>query len=427
MSEPVVECVKVSKKYLLRHRTAGDAMAVSSLADLIRSKLPFGSRRVESDRPGSEVHWALRDVTFDVAQGEALGIIGRNGAGKSTLLKIISRLTLPSEGRVSVRGRIGSMLEVGVGFKNELTGRENIALSGAILGIPRREIRQKTDEIIEFSGIRPFIDVPVKRYSSGMRIRLAFAVMATLEPEVLLIDEVLSVGDAEFKRRSAQRMEELIRSGRTVLFVSHNRDIVERLCDRAIELDRGQLVSMGATPRVADHYARASGEAETTDAYNEFEADPERPCRIRLAAVLDQTASVADEIEMAKPFRLRVGYDINEDVDGVNVFCRIETPEGIGILCSGDADYDPARLGPRRRGAYIAEVEIDGGLLEAGAYRLTVSVGIPFERIFDREVNAVAFRIVDRSSRRRLWYPQTRPGLIGREYPWVYDGRSPWA
>lgn len=419
----MITCTDLSKKYLLRQHTGGNRLMLRSLYAGARKLL--GGKGDEPD--ASDVHWALRDVSFDVAPGEALGIIGRNGAGKSTLLKIISRLTLPTSGRVELNGRVGSMLEVGVGFKPELTGRENISLSGAILGIPAKEIRAKTDEIIEFSGIRPFIDMPVKRYSSGMRIRLAFAVMSTLEPEILLIDEVLSVGDAEFRRRSASRMEELIRGGRTVLFVSHNRDIVERLCDRALELDRGHLVSIGATARVVEHYREMVQPQAATVAFASFEADAERPICIRAAAILNRLGEVAEEIELAESFRVRVSYDINEDLENVNIFCRLETQDGVGVLCSGDADYDPACLGPRRRGSYSAEFEVDGGLLEAGGYRLTVSAGIPFQKIYDRCLAAVSFRMVDRSSRRRLWYPQTRPGFIAREYPWVYEGRSPWA
>jgi hypothetical protein len=238
---------------------------------------------------------------------------------------------------------------------------------------------------------------------------------------------VLSVGDVEFRRRSASRMEELIRGGRTVLFGSHNRDIVERLCDRALELDRGHLVSIGATAKVVEHYREMVRPEGQTQAYASFEPDPERPIRIRNAAILNRMGEVSEEIELSEAFRVRVSYDINEDLENVNIFCRLETPDGLGVLCSGDADYDPACLGPRRRGSYSAEFEVDGKLLEAGPYRLTVSAGIPFEKVFDRVAGAVSFRVVDNSSRRRLWYPQTRPGLIGREFPWMYEGRSPWA
>lgn len=420
----MISVESLSKRYVLRRHKAHDRLLAASVIHSARRVL---TRPKDPDQD-ADVHWALRDVSFEVAQGEALGIIGRNGAGKSTLLKIISRLTRPSSGRVVTRGRIGSMLEVGVGFNPELTGRENVMLSGVILGIKRGEIRRKFDDIVEFSGIRPFIDVPVKRYSSGMRVRLAFAVMVMLEPEVLLVDEVLSVGDAEFKRRSAARMQELIRSGRTVLFVSHSKQIVEQLCDRALELDRGRLVSIGATSRVVDHYSTVTQVAgPQSNAYTSFKGEPEKAMCIREISVLSQNGNCSGEIELAEPVRVRLSYDINEDIEHVHAFCRIETADGVSVISSGDADYDPTHLGKRRRGSYTAEFAIDGGLLEAGAYRVSVSLGVPYDKNFDRRVDAVQFKVVDRSSRRRLWYPQTRPGLIGREYPWMYEGRAPFA
>lgn len=415
----------LGKRYVLHRHRAHDRLLSASIVRM--AKRAVTSRTTDPDED-AEVHWALKDVSFQVQPGEAMGIIGRNGAGKSTLLKIISRLTRPSEGRIVTRGRIGSMLEVGVGFNPELTGRENVMLSGVILGIPRADIRKKFDDIVEFSGIRPFIDVPVKRYSSGMRIRLAFAVMVMLEPEVLLIDEVLSVGDAEFKRRSADRMQELIRSGRTVLFVSHSKATVEQLCDRAMELDRGRLVSIGATSRVVDHYSAMNIDRNVQhNAYAAFDPEPDKTMSIREVAVLSENGNCSGEIDLSEPMRVRVGYDINEDVENVHVFCRIQSEDNVTVLGSGDADYDPANLGLRRRGSYTAEFQIDGGLIEAGTYRIAITLGEPYGKTFDRRAGVVQFNIVDRSSRRRAWYPQTRPGLIGREYPWTYEGRSPFA
>ncbi len=420
----MITAENLSKRYTLRRHNAHDRLLAASIIGMASRAI---SRPKDPDQD-ADVHWALRDVSFEVRRGEAMGIIGRNGAGKSTLLKIISRLTRPSKGRVITRGRIGSMLEVGVGFNPELTGRENVMLSGVILGISRTEIRKKFDAIVEFSGIRPFIEIPVKRYSSGMRIRLAFAVMVMLEPEVLLIDEVLSVGDAEFKRRSADRMQELIRSGRTVLFVSHNRTTVEQICDRAMELDRGRLVSIGATSQVVDHYAAMDITPQAdSNAYASYEPEGDKSACIREIAVLTADGNCSGEIELAEPMRIRIGYDLNEDVSGAHVFCRIETPEGVTVLGSGDADYDPTHLGLRRRGTYNAEFQVEGGLIEAGNYRLSVSIGVPYEKNMDRRVDAVQFRVVDRSSRRRAWYQQTRPGLVGREFPWIYEGRAPFA
>ncbi len=198
--------------------------------------------------------WALKDISFDVQQGQVLGVIGRNGAGKSTLLKIFSRVTEPSAGEVKIRGRVGSLLEVGTGFHPELTGRENTLLNGAILGMHRSEIERKFDEIVDFSGVEKFIDTPVKRYSSGMYLRLAFAVAAHLEPEILVVDEVLAVGDAEFQRKCLGKMSDVAQEGRTVLFVSHNMSAILRLTEEAIVLDRGQLVMRAPTVEAVDHY-----------------------------------------------------------------------------------------------------------------------------------------------------------------------------
>ena len=215
--------------------------------------------------------WALNDISFDVAQGEVLGVIGRNGAGKSTLLKVLTRITTPTTGRATIRGRVGSLLEVGTGFHPELTGRENVFLNGAILGMKRREIDRKFAEIVEFAGVEQFIDTPVKRYSSGMYVRLAFAVAAHLEPEILLVDEVLAVGDAEFQRRCLGRMEEIGGTGRTVLFVSHNMQAVAQLCDRVILLEGGGIVLDGPSTEVVAQYLqrvtarRPSGSGRTVE------------------------------------------------------------------------------------------------------------------------------------------------------------------
>ena len=230
-----IEVDSLSKKYRL-----GEYQAAYGT---LRETLVHAARRLTRQRAPFVRHteiWALRDVSFEVPEGQVLGVIGRNGAGKSTLLKILTRIATPTTGRAEIRGRVGSLLEVGTGFNQELTGRENVYLNGAILGMKRREIERRFDDIVEFSGVEKFIDTPVKRYSSGMYVRLAFAVAAHLEPEIMLVDEVLSVGDAEFQRRCLGRMEELGNAGRTVLFVSHALPAVAQLCDRAIWIDGGQ-------------------------------------------------------------------------------------------------------------------------------------------------------------------------------------------
>src|SRR5271154_77047 len=263
MSDAVITVENLSKRYLVGHQVGRQGRSrYIALRDIIgREMRNIGRKTIDVVRgrqilPGDEVEefWALRDVNFEVKQGEVLGIIGRNGAGKSTLLKILSRITEPTEGRVTLRGRVASLLEVGTGVHQELTGRENIFLNGAILGMTQREIRKKFDEIIAFSEVERFLDTPVKRYSSGMYVRLAFAVAAHLEPEILIVDEVLAVGDAEFQKKCLGKMDEVSRSGRTVLLVSHNMSSIAALADRALLLDGGRLIMDDTIPRVISTY-----------------------------------------------------------------------------------------------------------------------------------------------------------------------------
>jgi lipopolysaccharide transport system ATP-binding protein len=260
---PVIKVENLGKKYTISHL---QREGYSSLRDaLTNSVATFGKRLIRSFRsslapqpspliPESEDFWALKDVSFEVNQGDRIGIIGRNGAGKSTLLKILSRITEPTTGSVRIKGRVASLLEVGTGFHPELTGRENIFLNGAILGMQRAEIRRKFDEIVDFAEIEKFLDTPVKRYSSGMYVRLAFAVAAHLEPEILIVDEVLAVGDAQFQKKCLGKMEDVGREGRTVLFVSHNMAAIQSLCPRACLLEAGRLVQMGASGEVVPGY-----------------------------------------------------------------------------------------------------------------------------------------------------------------------------
>lgn len=314
MAEPVIRAERLAKKFLISHqraeknRTLRDAL-VRKVRGLVSAK--------ERGASTSEEFYALKDVDFEVAAGDRLGIIGRNGAGKSTLLKILSRITEPSAGRVTVRGRVASLLEVGTGFHPELTGRENIFLNGAILGMSRAEVRRKFDEIVAFAEVERFLDTPVKRYSSGMYVRLAFAVAAHLEPEILIVDEVLAVGDAQFQQKCLGKMEDVSSNGgRTVLFVSHNTGVIARLCNKAILLERGEIVASGSTDVVVDRYVRPLatprsairkpailGQNQFTLAQMSDRQGSERvdyrydePVVIRLELVLDE---FADDLELA--------------------------------------------------------------------------------------------------------------------------------
>ena len=270
---PVIRIENLSKSYRIQHGAvrSGYRTLRESLTAAAACAAPHDCRG--KGNGSVEEFWALKDVNLEVQQGEVLGIIGRNGAGKSTLLKILSRITAPTTGRVELRGRVGSLLEVGTGFHPELTGRENVYLNGSILGMSRREIQKKFDEIVEFSGVEKFLDTPVKRYSSGMYVRLAFAVAAHLEPEILIVDEVLAVGDAEFQKKCLGKMGDVARGGRTVLFVSHNISAVKRICKSAALLSQGRVVALRETSEVVDLYLEA-GARETENAAKFLENCP---------------------------------------------------------------------------------------------------------------------------------------------------------
>jgi lipopolysaccharide transport system ATP-binding protein len=311
---PMIKVRGLSKRYRLGERNGYD-----SLRETITAKMKAPLRRLNSRNHGSSDNnrahvWALRDVTFDVMPGDVLGVIGRNGSGKSTLLKIISRITYPTKGGVKQYGRVGSLLDVGTGFHPELTGRENIFLNGAILGMKRAEIAKKFDEIVDFSGVEKFLDTPVKRYSSGMYVRLAFAVAAHLEPEILLVDEVLAVGDGEFQKKCLGKMGEVARGGRTVLFVSHDMTAVEALCKSAILLDMGELRMIGRPRDVVSAYAKL-----ITDAGAMFAHLHDHPGRHPAATVLMTEVSVASR--GPEPSVIRIGDDV-----AISVKCKFPRP-----------------------------------------------------------------------------------------------------
>ncbi len=358
-----------------------------------------------------ETIWALKDISFTVQQGEALGIIGRNGAGKSTLLKILSQVTAPTSGVVKVKGRIASLLEVGTGFHPELTGRENIYLNGAIMGMSRDEVTRKLDEIVDFSGVEQFIDTPVKRYSSGMYVRLAFAVAAHLEPEILVVDEVLSVGDVEFQKKSLGRMSEVSNEGRTVLFVSHNLGTISRLCRKSILINKGHLVCYQETPDVIASYIEAgqSNSSEYTKPH-----DPSKPIAMRTVQICDTkgTLLTSPEVTYDKEFKLDIEYEVNQTVSNCTVWMALETQDGIMVFTSADYDKNPEMLGNEIPGYYRAEVKIPGEWLNYGRY--VVIVGIVQNSpviVFDRE-ETITFSVLEVGSPSALLQGGTRRGVL---------------
>jgi lipopolysaccharide transport system ATP-binding protein len=365
----------------------------------LRDSVAAGARRLvkRDHKPHYEEIWALRDVSFEVAEGEVLGVVGRNGAGKSTLLKILTRITTPTEGRATIRGHVGSLLEVGTGFHPELTGRENVFLNGAVLGMKRRDIAAKFPEIVEFAGVEQFVDTPVKRYSSGMSVRLAFAVAAHLEPEVLLVDEVLAVGDAEFQRRCLGRMEDLSESGRTVIFVSHQMQAVAQLCDRALLLENGTIVNDGPANEVVARYLQTVGGAGSElSAAGLAAAHRDDLACLRSARVVLEDGSLADAVDVRQPVGIEIGFTVLRR--GEPVFPKIKVFNRNGDVVFNAMDTSQRWQDPAEPGDYLSTAWIPGNLLNEGL--VSVEVGVcssrgPKFHTHAAARDAVAFHVQD--------------------------------
>jgi len=354
-----------------RYRIGELQSAYGTLRDSLATSVRRMARR--EHKPHYEEIWALRDVSFHVQEGEVLGFVGRNGAGKSTLLKILTRITTPTEGRATIRGHVGSLLEVGTGFHPELTGRENVFLNGSVLGMKRREIAGKFDEIVEFAGVEQFIDTPVKRYSSGMSVRLAFAVAAHLEPDILLVDEVLAVGDAEFQRRCLGRMEDLSQSGRTVVFVSHQMQAVSQLCDRAAQLDKGKIVNEGPAGEVVARYLQSVGGAGSERFWTLEDAPGDELVRLRSVRVVLEDGELADAVDVRRPVGIEVGFTVLSDLV-IPVFPKIKVLDRQGDVAFNAMDTSERWHEPANPGEYVSTAWIPGNLLNEGL--VTVDVGI---------------------------------------------------
>jgi lipopolysaccharide transport system ATP-binding protein len=349
----------------------------------------------ETSHP-ADIIWALKEVSFKVRPGEVVGIIGRNGAGKSTLLKILSKITAPTRGNAEIRGRISSLLEVGTGFHQELTGRENIYLNGSVLGMRKREIDTKFEEIVEFSGVEKFIDTPVKRYSSGMRVRLAFSVAAHLEPEILLIDEVLAVGDAQFQKKCLNKMQDVGQQGRTVLFVSHNMPAVTRLCSRVILLNEGQIVTDGPSQEVIGSYLYSdNGLTSNREWADPTKAPGNESVRLRSVRIKQSDGGVAEEFDIRRPVRIEMEYEVLRSDEMMLPYLTLTNEEGIRIFSAVDLDAT-WNSRPRKKGRYISTAWIPGNFLSEGLHFVGAAMKTTAQRgryFYERE--AAAFRVID--------------------------------
>ncbi|MBL8158372.1 ABC transporter ATP-binding protein [bacterium] len=374
--KPIIEVKSISKSYVLSGKSDYYFALRDSLAALIQRPGSFLARKTKQISE-SMVFWALKDVTFSVEPGEIVGVIGRNGAGKSTLLKILNRITEPTDGEVVIRGRISSLLEVGTGFHPELTGRENIYFSGAILGMKRSEIARKFDEIVAFAEVDKFLDTPVKRYSSGMQVRLAFSVAVHMEPDILLIDEVLAVGDAEFQRKCLAKIHESARKyGRTILFVSHNLDVVQSLCDRSVLLEEGQVRMVGPTSEVVSTYLERM-EANSGVARIEFPEDSSKGFELKSVTVRGGDGQPATTFEPDVPFRVDVEYEVRDKKSKFWITASCTNEHGALVFYSRDTDKNPNLLARRKEGIHRSVFTFPSNshiAMNVGNYSLTVRI-----------------------------------------------------
>jgi len=417
--KPALQITGLSKKYF-----KGDRQPYINLRDTIiniaTSPRSIFSPKIEVSKLGHNEFWALKDINLTVNPGEILGIIGSNSAGKSTLLKILSRITFPSTGQISLNGRIASLLEVGTGFHLELTGRENIFLNGAILGMSRQEVKRKFNEIVEFSGVSKFLDTPVKHYSSGMRVRLGFAVAAHLDSEILLIDEVLAVGDAAFQQKSLGKMNDITKSeGRTIIFISHDMGAIQNLCRRCVLLEDGKIKKIGQTQNIIKYYLNSKNGFRPIHHFPTIKA---KKMQIRKIKVLNHHNQSSAQIEAYKPFSVEVDYDINEIIPGAHLGLSLNDQKGNYVFFSSDMDNNQHLLIDKKLGSHKAIFRFPANehlSLNLGTHYLRLSLGIPDNITYD-QVDNLKINIHDSVERKQLIRNGSRPGIFLVDTKWEH-------
>lgn len=417
--KPIIRIDHLSKRYRIGERR-GHTSLREALARAVHA--PLHGFRSGNGHTNNTI-LALNDVSFDVAPGEVVGIIGRNGAGKSTLLKILSRITRPTKGRVALNGRVGSLLEVGTGFHSELTGRENIFLNGAILGMSKREITAKFDEIVAFAETKQFLDTPVKHYSSGMTVRLAFAVAAHLEPEILIIDEVLAVGDIAFQKKCLGKMNEVARHGRTVLFVSHDLSAINALCERAILLHEGSLVMDGPTREVSTYYLDTANKLYSPITWVDLPHGKSDEIRLQKVCIKQRGVNTS-AVDCRESFDILFEYENKKVLPDSRFFIVIRNAKGDTVFTTSDYDVLTEAATNRRLGNFQSEVVVPGGLLKAGSYYGTIGADIKNERVIFAENDCLDFEVFE-SGDDTLAERHKRVGLVAPLLKWQISESTP--
>lgn len=423
----VIKVEQLSKRYVIRHQQKESYTALRDVMAEKTKKLFYSVSRLNNKKPSGvqkkEEFWALKDVNFEVNRGDRIGIIGRNGAGKSTLLKILSRITEPTKGRISIKGRIASLLEVGTGFHPELTGRENIYLNGAILGMHRSEIKRKFDEIVDFSGVEKFLDTPVKRYSSGMYVRLAFAVAANLESEILIVDEVLAVGDSEFQKKCLGKMQDVSTSeGRTVLFVSHNMQAISTLCSRAILLNKGAVVQDDATNEVIKNYLMFETSKEGAVYWDKTTALGDSDIKLMALKILDENNNIRNHFFSKSKIRVEFELLINKMIDDLVIGFDITNEEGIVIFRTQHIDEDEQNWPYLKEGYNKIYCDIPAEIFNNGTYYISPMMTIHFKKWILNSNPLLFFEVELNHGKSHFWNQTSklrpRPGLLAPIFKW---------
>lgn len=417
MSDPVIRVDNLGKKYIISHQnrqryTALRDVIANSIKSLGRQALKPFDKKISN--PTIEEFWALKNISFEIKKGDRVGIIGRNGAGKSTLLKILSRITEPTTGRIAIKGGVASLLEVGTGFHPELTGRENIYLNGAILGMSRIEIKKKFDEIVAFAEVEKFLDTPVKHYSSGMYVRLAFAVAAHLEPEILVVDEVLAVGDMAFQEKCLGKMEEVANAGRTVIFVSHNMGAITNLCRSSILLDKGQIIFAGSASEGVSKYLHSVKEQNCGEVVLEKTSSPAYFTKV---VILDAHNQPTTTVDLTSPFKIYFEYDVLRPIAGLDLAFSLFDKYGSHIFYSSiSKSPNPINL-DHQSGHYTAEVDFPANFMAPGLYIITSLLYQANIYSFDTRDKVISFSVIDSGSKEYI-YAGEDLGAILVDFEW---------
>jgi len=424
MGDIIIKAENLGKSYIIGHQKQERYTALRDV--LVNKAKSFGGKTKQIFKsghliPGNETEefWALKDINLEIKQGDRIGIIGRNGAGKSTLLKVLSRITEPTTGRITMRGRVASLLEVGTGFHPELTGRENIFLNGAILGMSRAEIKKKFDEIVDFSGVEKFLDTPVKRYSSGMYVRLAFSVAAHLEPDILVVDEVLAVGDAEFQKKAIGKMQNVSRGeGRTVLFVSHNMGSIKTLCKSGIVLSKGKIIFNGSVDSAIENYLSQQNTKDNTG-IADFRKENIGDDQLKLieVSVFNKNNTVKTIFSPSEEIFIKIKFFIIKEISGMRFNLTLKTISGEIAFVTSSHNLTKSKI---KDGEYVLQTKIPANLLNTTRYTLTLNAGIPGYKPIFGFIDCINIDI-DGVSLHGSTFPEKWPGVVSPKIDWKYE------